>query len=489
MNDPLFAFLSAPAEQRFELLKDPDIRRAAERYAGSDAIAELHLLAARVQPEHLAAKSPPNLVFVPGVMGSLLTSRNKGGVWWLDVLHLNLLNRLSLSEDGLSDQDPDDDIAPFNIDLIYQPFTRAILAREDFGHRSFAYDWRKPFSSNTAALRDLIVSMRKVNGNKPVHIVAHSMGGLMVRAALMEFEQELKPLTGRIVFVGTPHYGAPAIAGYLKNHLWGFELLALMGTFLSRETFRSLWGVLSLLPAPAGIYPGTRQSENPRWKASNSEDWFYEHPCSNFDLYQVKEWDLGLNGDEAHQLQSVLDGAAAFHRQIYEWHAGLDPELLERMLVIAGVGYKGLFRLAYRTRAMGLWNTMQKTTERISGDPHRDGDGRVPRASADLEGVQHRYIKGVHGGLTNIPAVYQDVFHFLRGEDLELPKTPAAALATHLAGDVLRSESPHLDGTYAASDDDPGYLQDVGLNRERILELQQSIEHERSGEFHSVRIL
>ena len=64
-----------------------------------------------------------------------------------------------------------------------------------------------------------------------MHIVAHSMGGLMVRTTLMNYP-ELWRRVGRIVFIGTPHYGSPAIAGYLKNHLWGFELLALLGRYL-----------------------------------------------------------------------------------------------------------------------------------------------------------------------------------------------------------------------------------------------------------------
>ena len=78
---------------------------------------------------------------------------------------------------------------------------------------------------------------------------------------------------GRIVFIGTPHYGSTSIAGYLKNHLWGWEEVAVLAMFLSRETFRSLRGVLSLLPAPKGIYPGTRHGE--------------DHPCANFDMYDA----------------------------------------------------------------------------------------------------------------------------------------------------------------------------------------------------------
>ena len=125
------------------------------------------------------------------------------------------------------------------------------------GSIQFPYDWRKPLVASAGLLRDLILKASK--DYQPVHLIGHSMGGLMIRTALMLHGDELWPKVGRIVFIATPHYGSPSIAGYLKNHLWGFEQLALVGAFISRETFRSLWGVLSLMPAPAG------RTARPRW--------------------------------------------------------------------------------------------------------------------------------------------------------------------------------------------------------------------------------
>ena len=37
--------------------------------------------------------------------------------------------------------------------------------------------------------------------------------------------------------------GRQLLQGYLKNHLWGFDLMVLLGKYLSRETFRSFWGI------------------------------------------------------------------------------------------------------------------------------------------------------------------------------------------------------------------------------------------------------
>src|ERR1035437_3956760 len=331
------------------------------------------------------------------------------------------------------------------------------------------------------------------NGGQPVHIVAHSMGGLMARAALKEFGDELWPIVGRIVFIGTPHYGSPAIAGYLKNHLWGWDLMAVLGLYLSRATFRSFWGVLSLLPAPAGVYPGTRSNDNPKWQPPASRDFFYAHPCANFALYDASDWDLGLAAGDMGRLQSILDAVAAFHRELHAWHADpreLPQEYCDRMLTITGVGYKCLFRLEYQSKAGGLWESVDKVTGRITGDPHRDGDGRVPVASATLGRIALRYVKGVDAGLTNIPAVYGDVFRWLKGEPLSsLAETGDDALGSHLSAITAASEAPHLDGTAKAEGDDPGYWRTSEVTASSLGALDQAVERGAVPEFNQLKLL
>ena len=234
-----------------------------------------------------------------------------------------------------------------------------------------------------------------------------------------------------------------------------------MGLYLSRETFRSLWGVLTLLPAPAGVYPGMTAKDNPNWTPPKGGSSSYAHPCANFDMYNAAAWGLDLDLSQTANLQTVLTSVAAFHKDLHTWHtdpAELLQECCDRMLMVAGVGYKSLFRLEYRDKLGGLWTSMEKTTDRIPGDPNRDSDGRVPLASAKLKRVTTRYVKGVHGGLTNIPAVYNDVFRWLKKEPLtSLAASPEDALGGHLSAGAVASEAPHLDGSAKAHDDDPGY--------------------------------
>ena len=169
-------------------------------------------------------------------------------------------------------------------------------------------------------------------------------------------------------------------------NLWGFELMALLGEYLSRATLRSLWGVLSLLPAQRGIYPGTRPTDANPWQSQNRDD-PYIHPCANFDLYRADDWKLGLGSEDTKNLQRALDATRDYYARLYKAHRDLDQEQRNKMVVIAGVGYKTLFRLAYAPCFLGLWETTEKVFQREGSDPHREGDGRVPLASALLENV------------------------------------------------------------------------------------------------------
>jgi pimeloyl-ACP methyl ester carboxylesterase len=491
MSDPVEAFLLASPIDQLEMVKKGEDDPAVRSYLGDEAYSELVALSQRLDRNRLSLDAPKNLIFVPGVMGSLLLSRTKGGVWWIDVRTRNQLNNLALDPNGTADADERNQVEAFTTDPQYLPFTTAVLESESFNAELFPFDWRKLPTESASRLRDVVNGMHEENGGVPVHLVGHSMGGLVIRATLAAHGDELWPKIGKVVFIGTPHYGSPAIGGYLKNHLWGYDLMAVLGLYLTRATFRSLWGVLAMLPAPRGIYPGTRPDDDEPWTGKGD----YLHPCANFDLFKAETWKLDLTDDEAQRLQTVLDGAASFHQHLYETHTELTQDMRDRMAVIAGVGVKTLFRLEYKSHVLGAWESMEKVTKSIEGDRHREGDGRVPLASAELDNVPVRYVRGVHGGLPNIPAVYEAVLRHLGGKDMELARTPQEALSGHLGEAPGASEAPALDGTRTAQDGrraDDGYL-DPGLldlepDEAEIQRLRSMLEREELPDFTRVRL-
>jgi hypothetical protein len=136
-----------------------------------------------------------------------------------------------------------------------------------------------------------------------------------------------------------------------------------------------------------------------------------------------------------------------------------------------------------------MWDKTRKITDRSAGNPHRDGDGRVPLASAQLEDVTLRYVKGVHGGLPNIPAVCLDVLAWLKDDSLGLPDTAGAALGGHLSADQTASPAPHLDGTAVKDEFTDDYDRYTEISEERVKELVKELEAGRLPNINLVRIL
>ncbi len=479
-------FLAASFPKRLEMALNAANVATLRSRLGAQAFDEYLKLASVVDDHHLSAGPIPNVIFIPGVMGSLLASRGLGGVWWMDIRSRKHINDLRLASDGLSDADMRANVQPFEVDMRYEGFFAAVFRTDEFRHVSFPFDWRKPLSTSTSQLRDKLLAASAGNGGRPIHLVAHSMGGLVARTTLM-YHPELWSKVGKIVFLGTPHYGSPAIGGYLKNHLWGFDLLALLGRYLDRETLRSMWGVIGLLPAPSGIYPGTREGQ----VSTSDGRQPTSHPCSNFDFYNADAWHLSLDSESRANLQTILDGTARHYQELHYWHTSLDQEMRDRMAVIAGVGYRTLFRLAYKKSFGFLWEHMDRITDRRPGDPHREGDGRVPLASAMLEMVgQTRYIHAEHGRLATVPQVYQDVFRFLSDRDMKLSSSPEDALSLHLSEQDSDSTTPELAGPpYGDDDEDPGYLDFAAVDDSRLAVLEGALAAEQLPGFGRLHLL
>lgn len=488
-SDSIARFLASDLEGQYRILAassgEPELRT----YLGDAAFEQYRATALHVLEHrgvHLAGSSARRLIFIPGIMGSILVSKGLSGVWWVDALEPKLIDGLKLSPDGARDAREEAQVEASVPHYIYAGFLTAAHATNDFFPVAFAYDWRKLLTRNATALRDLILAQYEASGKK-VHVVAHSMGGMMLRCALLQYGKELWPKIERVVFIATPHYGAPAIAGYLKKHLWGFDLLWLLGKFLSRETFRSMWGVLSLLPAPAGIYPQTRPGDAEPW---HDADAAYQHPCSNFDLYDAAAWDLSLDGEETTRLQTILTAVAKLYGGLTESHLALEQQFRSRMAVIAGVGYEGLYRLEIHPRVILPGNKTSMVTYRIEGSSHRDGDGRVPLVSAELEYVgATRYAWGKHDALPMIPEVYADAFRWLRGEKMQLSSTRSGPLQEHL--DAAKREIAMPDVAGVNPDDgphSPGYLKEEP-SPEAVAELESRLNEGRLPEFGRLHIL
>ena len=70
-------FMTAPTVDRLRMVRNPHNTAALTDLLGEAAYDEYAPLAERLDEGHLSVTHPPNLIFVPGVMGSLLQEQDK----------------------------------------------------------------------------------------------------------------------------------------------------------------------------------------------------------------------------------------------------------------------------------------------------------------------------------------------------------------------------------------------------------------------------
>lgn len=160
-----------------------------------------------IQRSRAHAASRPLAVVIPGTMGSVLHA-NGEEVW----LHYWRLMRGGLRRLNIDSTD----VEPIDaLDSFYGPLIE-YLART---HRVevFAYDWRHSVRQTAARLanklEDWMSDMKR--NDQPVHLVAHSMGGLIVRAMIGDARHGLavwrsvcaRP-NSRFMMLGTPNRGS-----------------------------------------------------------------------------------------------------------------------------------------------------------------------------------------------------------------------------------------------------------------------------------------
>ena len=333
-------------------------------YFGAAEYRALKMLARRAHRVPLAAQALRVLI-VPGIMGSQLGLKRAApapnDIVWLDPFDIQQ-GRLGVLRVGGGAA-----VVPLGAVLYSLLRLKLALRARGFAAEFHDYDWRLGIAELGRALAGRLAHHARIA------IVAHSMGGLVARAALRH------PGTGhvtRVVLLGTPNLGSCAAVQALRGTYAVVRKVARLAAqpsaeALATEVFSSFPSLYDMLPT--GDWSGRADLLDPAaWPRSG--------PQPRAQLLAA-----------ARATQSLLAPADA------------------RFAAIVGVGQETVTAVARRRDDFIYTLT-------------RHGDGTVPAASAALTGAPCAYARVAHSDLTRDPAVAAAVVDLLeRGTTSRLP--------------------------------------------------------------------
>lgn len=350
-------------EQIIALLRTGAHAALMSAYFGDRAYRELSQLA-KLAAIRRNDRGP--LVFIlPGIMGSSLgrTPLHSGLIWLHPAaISAGLLTKLA---------SPSADLKPVGVML--PGYLKLKFSLEIAGFRPIfhPFDWRGGLFEAGRELLDVI----ETSGARSVMVIAHSMGGLVARAALA---LDTARRIGKLIQLGAPNRGSYAPVQAMRAVYPTVRKIAALDRShsaedLARQVFRTLPGLYQLLP--------------------DGEQ----------DFFDLRSWP----DDELAPDASLLEQARESRSRL----ASAD----ERCFVIAGTQQDTIVRADLRD------GQLEYTLRRA-------GDGTVPLTSAHWNRARTWYAAEAHGGLTGnntVLAALDDIL--MHGETQRLPSHPPKA--------------------------------------------------------------
>ncbi|MFZ1745116.1 MAG: CHAT domain-containing protein, partial [Nitrospirales bacterium] len=353
--------------------------------------------------------TPQPVVYVlPGTMGSQLKVGNDRV--WLDKVDLafgGLKKLKSTAKNVVADQP----IGSGYKDLIkYLANSHTV--------KPFAYDWRKSLIELAARFRkDLEETVKAQEAvGQPVRIIAHSMGGLVVRVMMATeegkkvWDRMCRHPGARFIMLGTPNEGSHAITGMLMGRDPLVRMLDLLDITNSQSTLLGIIsrfdGVLQLLPHNGSL--DVYQAET--WKS------LLEHDRDRArGLFGAKVATSNTAGIEWPVPDAAQLAEASKAQQLLQ-ASPIDPQ---RMIYVAG--------RADATPCDVSIDLSAPATRRIRIDATPFGDGRVPWDTGIPEALKHQtyYMDSEHGDLANAPEAFDGLLDLLNvGATTKLSQVP-----------------------------------------------------------------
>lgn len=353
----------------------------------------------------------PLVLVLPGIMGSQLAVDARpvwmdirqlaaGGLGLLDRARPGTVTATGLLADG------------------YAALCRHLDASHDV--LPFPYDWRLPLDELGAQLLAEIERQLPAleAAGQPLRLLAHSMGGLVVRAMLATpagqktWTRACAHPGARFIMLGTPNGGSHAIAALLMGREALVKKLALVDLRSSHadllRTIAGFDGVLNLLPHPTA--GGLDLLDQAQWRRLLELD----APAAR-GLFGG-----GVEGSRAAGFRWTVPAAAALRRARRMadrlQQSPLDPT---RVAYVAGV--------ADATACDVVVDESAPEGRRVRLLASAAGDGRVLWKTGIPAGIRAFYMDTVHGDLASDARHFPALVDLLQtGGTTRLPSTPPA---------------------------------------------------------------
>lgn len=377
--------ISAAREILFQLSDDEQRRLKIE--LGEQAFKQLYASARKIR----RGRKQGRVILLHGIMGSTLDVVKKGDADRVWINYWRLFNgrvsdlKLTLAGDPVP--------AGTQIRVVGQnrkAYLPMLMELDQQWHvKPFSYDWREDIAKSAERLA---AEVKTFGNGQPVHLVGHSMGGLVSRTFIQLFPDLWQSMRdpqgcsegGRLIMLGTPNHGSYAIPLAMSG---GEKLVKMLGVVDRKHDLKELLDILNTFLGSYQMLPSPLIELNDNHR----------------ELYERKNW----GSLPVHQL--LLDRAAELHRTI---GSVIDPE---RFLYVAGYNRPTPYRI--RIDRPGVFS-YQLT---------HDGDGRVPHELGLLNGVNTYWVDEDHGSLASNADV-MDAIHGLLIEgvtDVLVPTRPS----------------------------------------------------------------
>jgi len=340
----------------------------------------------------------PKVLILPGIMGSTLGYRGRfflDDVIWIDPIGI-ARGRLMELKPGTPSSSRIAALGSFP--PTYLPL-KLRLRWAGFDVEDVPFDWR--LGIRTLGHR-LLQRIRSEQADRLV-LVAHSMGGLVARAALAlaESDRAVHDRIAHLIMLGTPNHGSFSAVQVLRNQ---HEIVQRVGWLdfmhdtktLVEEVVNQFPSLYEMLPTPSAF--------------------------DAVDLYDPNAWPLGDEVLVPRPVAALLNAA----RETQKWLGGANPH--PRSALIAGIKQETIVAL----RVVG------GEFEYLTNEA---GDGTVPLAMARLDGSATFHVEEEHGSLPGNRLVTDAIRDLILEREPSLPTTWTPRLPPRAAGRPLHERS------------------------------------------------